>query len=235
MSVDPHIREKKIGHGSLLHPLTVVFAGMTLLFCVLSIVSGNHLSALYVEQLKAMEKSETLDSESVDQMQTALKNAQANLEAIKKEAVAEKKNAKHLSQQLSVTQKELLKVKADLNIANQAIDALKTTQPVKSATDVDASSLETLPTKNMGLSTQPSLPRENTPAVQPPSQAKDQVLETALPDQPPADIPSDKPSSAIAPLTDAVDQKNAPGVPSGTDESASGPPPQSSVETDGAQ
>ena len=150
----------KIGQGSLFKTLTLVFAGMAFLFAVFSIVLGNHLSTLHADHLDAISKNKSLATASVAEMQTALENAQTDLETAQQEAVAEKKNANKITEKLTTVHKELEKAKADLEAANQTIAALKTVQPAKPATAGDAPPQEALPITGPGTSSPPALPQQ---------------------------------------------------------------------------
>jgi hypothetical protein len=209
MTVDHHTHDEKIVHGSLFPTLTLVFAGMTILFAVFSIVTGSRLSALHVDQLKAVEKSSTLEAASIEQMQTTLKSAQADFKDAKKEAQAEKKKVDQLTRKLSAAQKELTKIKSDLDAAHQTISEFKTTPSV------------------------PSTIQENdAPAAQTPSQKPDQPSASTLPGQPSSasePVPDNHSSelSSPAPPATMVDKKAAPAV----NETADTPAPQPSVPT----
>lgn len=244
MTVDHQIQKNKIVYGSLMQTLSLVFAGMTLLFAIFSIIIGNHLSTLHAAQVKALEKSEILESESINQIQAALKNTQANLENAREEAEAEKKKVKQLTQKLTATHKELEKVKADLNIANQTVRTLQTGQSGMPASAIDTSP-EALPANSLELSAQPPIFQEKTPADQSSSQTKLQSVEPALQAPPLIETPHEKSSPVIvsepdndspdSPPSAKVGQEVPPNTSSTDGETASGRPSQPSVQTKDAQ
>ena len=125
MTAENHSQKEKPTNRSLFQTVTLVFAGLTLFFAVFSIITNNRLSTLRADHLSALKQSDSLETASIEEMRTALDNAQANLEAAKQDAAAEKKNAEKLNQKLSITQKELEKVKADLATASQSIAEFK--------------------------------------------------------------------------------------------------------------
>lgn len=199
MTVDHHTHNENVVKGSLFQTLTLVFAGITIVFAVFSIVMSSHLSMLHTEQLRALKKSNTLETTSIEQMQTTLNSAQADLEAAKKQAEEEKKKANQLDRKISVIQKELEKIKSDLDLANQTISALKTTQAEKPESSMGTSPTTTMPASVAEPSGRPTILEEKTPSDQPPSQKPDQPEASPGTGQPSMDIPQEQPSSGIIP------------------------------------
>jgi hypothetical protein len=175
MTIDHHNQEEKIGQGSLFQTLTLVFAGMTLLFALLSIFIGNHLSILQADHLEAVVKSNSLENESIIKKQTALEKTQADLGLAKQETEAERQKTNQLNQKLIVTQKELKKAKADLEAAKQTIAAIQTKPQEAPVTTDDSPATEVLP--DAEHSTQPLLPQKEIPLSQ-------QTPVKATPEQP---------------------------------------------------
>ena len=242
MTVDHHTHNETLVQGSLFQTLTLVFAGMTILFAVFSIVIGNRLSVLNVDQLKTLEKNNTMGTASIEQMQATANKAQADLEVAKKEAEEEKKKANQLNQKLSVIQKELAKIRSDLDLANQTISALKTTQAAKPESIIDTAPSTTLPASELAPSGQPTIHQEKLTSDPPPSQKPVQPEASPIPGQPSTDMPREQSSSAIIPeasgpspeLTPAVSEAKKKATPDGsqvTNESASSPSLQPSVQT----
>lgn len=204
MTVDLNSQKDKTVHGSLYQALTLIFAGLTLLFAVFSIVIGNHLSTLQADHLKTMEAGDTAETTSIEELQTTLGNTQASLEAARQETVAERKKTEKLNQKLGLMQKELAKARSDLDAAQQIIATLKRTPPTKPAPPPGAT---------------PDLP-SNQPKVEPPPANNSS--------QPVA--PGVEKAAAGTTSQAAVDQHPAPATNPDADQTASDsttqPPPQ---------
>jgi hypothetical protein len=246
MTVDHQTHNENSVQGSLFQTLTLVFAGITILFAVFSIVMGNRLSVLNIHHLKTLEKSNTMETESIEQMQTTLNDTQADLAAAKRQAEEEKKKASQLNRKLSATQKELAKIKSDLDLANQTISALKTPQAEKPESTIDTAPPATVPASDVVPSGQPAIPQGKTPSDPPLSQKPHQPEVAPRAAQPATDITQEQPSSSILPeksspspeLTppaSAVDKNASSDGSQVVNESASSPTLQPSIQTDDQQ
>ncbi len=114
MTADASNQKKTMTTGTLLPTITLVFAGLTLLFGLFAMVSGSRMAAQTVEQMEAQKQAALSETTAQQEVQAALQEAHAQVEA-------EKKGAETLRKQLSSVKQELKKAKADLVKANQAI------------------------------------------------------------------------------------------------------------------
>lgn len=119
MTADASNQKKSTNTGTLMPAIALVFAFLTIVFAVFSMVLGSRMAKLSHNQMNAQNEAAASETAAIDTMETALQEARQMAEA-------EKVGAEKLRKQLSATMQEVKKLKADLSKANQAINTLKT-------------------------------------------------------------------------------------------------------------
>lgn len=218
------IQEKHSGPSTLLHTLTLLFALLTLVSALLSMILGNRLFTLQTDYLSAKIETVTSEAASIQGMEAMLKTAKDKLENTQKGLSKEKAAAERLRRQLASAIKDLEKAKAKLVSANQTIAKLKSIIPDQSTPA--AATLEPIvaPSTEAGLLPDPSpesvlQPSESsitlpatvqTPADKP---AKTQPEASATQN---TSAPTEKPEARVGtttlPANDPLTSNNAPPV-----------------------
>lgn len=98
--------------------LFIVFGGLTVLFALLSMITGNRLSTLQANYQKALNETVASDIHTRKEMQIALKAKSSELIALKQALVQEKKKNNQLKKKFAVVSKEMKTIKTDLANAN---------------------------------------------------------------------------------------------------------------------
>lgn len=169
--------------------LTVVAAGLTLLFALLALIFGTRLATLQNDHRNAQSASIQSEGIATLELESALATARRELESVQQELSTEKAGIERLRRQLGVAMDELKAAKADLAGANQTIDELQSRLAQASA-----------------ISAQPSDSPDPTPHV--PSAAGDVFQEPPAQPLPldPAPTPPSEPAQAGDPEPIAAPQ-----------------------------
>ena len=225
MTADVSQQEKPTTTGTMLPILALVFAVLTLLFALFSMVIGNRMTALSADHLRAQKERAASETTAIEATQSALQEARQQMEAQKKES-------EKLRNQLSAAMQQVKKLKGDLANANQAIETLK-------------SESSTLPTMKPAAP-QPAMSGqqpagdeasiEQKPAANPPGEIESQPQ--PAPAAAPAKQGSQLEESYISPESStAASQTSAARQPAGVEKSEESqtPPAQIAIKEDAAE
>jgi hypothetical protein len=116
MIADASASTKPTGSGKLFPALTIVFAGITLVFAVVAMTTGNRLATL---QSLHFQQQEAVANAKV----TASTETEAILKKVQQDLKSEKTKSTKLRKQLAAASKELKETRTVLARANQIIDS----------------------------------------------------------------------------------------------------------------
>ena len=194
MTADASNQTKSTTGGTLLPTLALVFAVLTLLFALLSMVLGNRVATVSRDQVDAQKNAAVLET-------TTVENTQAALQEARKQVETEKAGAEKIRKQLAGAMQEVKKLKADLAKANQTIEMIQNKAaavsvpqpaPLEPATPQMPS-----PVKATAETGTKAAPASNTPQTQAPAQLPADVPEAVQEKSTPASQPQ-----TMAPVPD---------------------------------
>ena len=110
MTADASNQNKSSNAGSLMFTMALVFAALTILFAVFSMLLGSRMGTLSHNKMEAQHEATASETAAIEKKDAALQEALQRSEA-------EKMGAEKLRKQLSAATQEVKKLKADLSKA----------------------------------------------------------------------------------------------------------------------
>lgn len=215
MTADTTIPIHPSGSGTPWHTLTLICAGCTLIFALLSMLVAARLSSLQTESRMLNRETAASEAEAAQAMQTALKDATVNLETARQALDAEKAASDGLRRRLSGVTKTLDQTQALLVQAERTIATLQSAPSNPTGHSRDAAEAvqpaPAAPADQPGASASPE-PLQPPPARQP---------ITTSPGLQSAPQPASKPTPAVQRQEEPSD--SSPGAASVMDAGATAP------------
>ena len=196
MTADIEPQMKPAGFSTMLPTLTLIFAGLTLFFALLSMALGNRVSTLHTHYLKTEKESAASEAASIQGLETKLNAVTSDLETAQQALAAQKTASGQLRRQLAVAMEDLKHTQTELNSANQVITRLESSLPAPLTPPAEA--LQSEPTPQ----TQPST--ETDPSQQPPPQSALPQPTLGKPTTVPVDMSKKQIDDATPPATAVI-------------------------------